>query len=421
PGAARRFIEAGYEPYAQWVGDFFGNTLECLFIDQPYTGFYTWNEHFGGVLNSLMYDDSLPEQFVDERGYDVGRALLALVLDEDAKTPRLRCDFFETYGRLARNRFLTPLADWAHAHDLKFTGHELLSFVGGWGFADGLGGIDARVNFGADTFAVDEFKDISAVDACNYHAQVSARMGDSAARAHGRRGCFVEQYSVPVGRSLPAPAGQWDLTLAEVRNQAIRHTLMGADTFLFHAFYQTNEIGLTVQPLESPRFDFPPGINFEPWFRFHPRFAEELANLNRFLDEVQFQPRAALLYPLRAYWHDGAEGSFNAESGFWNRWLTLNGIQYDVIDERQVRAENLLQAGYRLLILPGASVVQDETFCTAVESFVENGGRLIFSGALPTATQQMGRCAGIAMRVEALLMNQSQVKRYLNPAEAQAD
>ena len=421
PRAARRFIEAGYEPYAQTVGDFFGNTLEYLFIDQPYTGFYTWNEHFSDVLNSLMFDESLLEEFVDEHGYDMGKALLALVLDEDQKSPRLRCDFFETYGRLARSRFLAPLADWAHEHGLKFTGHELLSFVGGWGFADGLQGIDARVNFGADFFSVDEYKDVSAVDACNYHAQVSARMGNSVARAHGRQGCFVEQYSVPVGRNLPAPAGQWDLSLADVRNQAIRHTLMGADTFIFHAFYQTNEIGLAVEPLESPRFDFPPGINFEPWFRFHPRFAEELANLNRLLADVQVQSRTALLYPLRTYWHEGARGAFNPESAFWNRWLTEHGIQYDVIDEGQVQADSLQQAGYRLLILPGVCVVKDEQFYTEVERFVENGGCLIASGPLPAATQQMGRCAGLEMRMATLLASHARTRRYLNGKEAGQD
>ncbi|MCE5207283.1 MAG: hypothetical protein LLG42_03120 [Chloroflexi bacterium] len=390
PDAADRFIEVGYEPYRRAVGDYFGSPLAFLFIDQPYTGFYTWKEHFGNPLNSLMFDESLVQIFREKHGYDLGQALLSLVQEENADTPRLRCDFFETYGDLARSRFLAPLAEWARGHGLKFAGHELLGFVGGWGFADGLQGIDVRVNLGADYFAIDEIKDISSVDACNYHPQISARFGASMARAHGRKGCMVEQYSVPVGRDYPAPAGQWHLTLAELRSQAIRHLLSGASTFLFHAFYQTSGSGYDAEPMRNPRFDFPPGINFEPWFHFHPRFAEELAGLNFFLEEVQPQPCIALLYPLRSFWHDGPSGSFNAESAFWNRWLSEHGFEYDIIDEGQVNAAELAQKGYRLLILPGVSVVRNEQFSCEVERFVENGGWLAASGKLPLATQEKG-------------------------------
>lgn len=412
PETADSFIQAGYEPYRQAVGDYFGDPLTFLFIDQPYAGFYTWNEHFGNPLNSLMFDESLEQAYQDERGEDIGRALLGLVLPEAEDSARLRCNFYETYGELARRRFLKPVSDWAKQNGLLFTGHELLGFVGEWGFADGLPALDSRVNFGADYFAADAYKDISAVDACNYHPQVSARFGASVSRAHGRRGCIIEQYSVPVGRTLPAPAGQWDLTLNALRSQAVRHLLFGASQFLFHAYYQTNDSDSADTPLRSPRFDFPPGINYEPWFRFHPAFAEELARLNVFLSSAEAQTRTALLYPLRTCWHGGPGHPFNAESRFWNRWLSGHGIQYDIIREEQVTGAELYLAGYRLLVLPGVEVVQNAQFAAGLAAFISAGGRIIASGPLPAFTQVADEQPALREQIEVLFQHHPQAVHY---------
>ncbi len=44
------------------------------------------------------------------------------------------------------------------------------------------------------------------------------------------------------------------------------HTLLGARQFLFHAVYLTDGRDPDGDPAPNPRFDFPPGINFEPWW-----------------------------------------------------------------------------------------------------------------------------------------------------------
>lgn len=425
PQTAARFIEAGYEPYRLALEDYFGDPLTFVFFDQPYAGFYTWNEHHGGPLNSLPYHESLEEVFQQARGYDLGLALLALaapqLLADPAQLPRLRCDFYETYGELARLRFLAPLAIWAHEHGLGFSGHELLGFVGAWGFAEGLPSLDSRIPFGADYFGVDSYKSISTVDACNYHPQISARFGASAARANGRRGCLVEQYSVPQGRVLPAPAGQWDLSLDDLRAQALRHALAGAGKLIFHAYCQTNETDEQATPLSSPRFDFPPGINYMPWFRFHPGFAAELARLNVFLSQGQPATRIALLYPLRTFWHGGPGHAFNAESAFWNEWLSEQGLEFTILDERQMDAEALQQSGVRVLVLPGVEVVRDASFAAQLESFVQGGGWLVASGPLPAATQATGQDVSLQARLANLFSQHSRCTAYPDRRAALAD
>ena len=412
PEAANRFIEVGYEPYKRSIGDFFGNPLTFIFFDQPYSGFYSWKEREGNVRNSLMFDETLVSAFREAHQYPLEEALLALVLPDSPQSPRLRCDFFEAYGKLARESFLAPISRWAKQNELEITGHELMSFVGCWGFVGGLPEIDSRCNFGADYFSIDAYKTLSTVDACNYHPQLSARFGASTARAHGRKGCIIEQYTVPIDPEMPAPAGQWGLTLDELRSQAIRHLFFGARQFLFHGFYQTDGADNNFTLMRNPRFDFPPGINFEPWFRFHADFSHEIARLSAFLESGETLANVAVLYPLRTYWDAGPQHPFAIESAFWNRWLSEHGYAFDIVDESQ-----LLDIGdgpgdpagflrnYRILILPGVSVVQNRRFADVLENYLTAGGFVIASGLLPIASHEKGQDAELRDHILSFIAN----------------
>ena len=405
PQAGERFIEVGYEPYKRALGGFFGDPLTFVFWDQPYAGFYNWRERTGNVACSLMFHPRLVDLFEETRGYPLGEALLGLALPDSDRSPRLRCDFFETYGRLARENFLGPIRDWSRENGLETAGHELLGFVGGWAFAGGLTYMDSRVNFGADYFAIDRYKTLSTVDACNYHPQLSARFGASAARSHGRRGCLIEQYTVPRDPDLPSPVGQWGLTLDELRAQAVRHTLLGARQFIFHAVYQTDGRGAGPEPMTNPGLDFPPGINYEPWFPDHASLARELGVLSEFMAGADEWAPVAVLYPLRTFWHSGGGHPFNRESALWNQWLYEHGPGVDIVDENELLADRAAGGRvldrYRVLILPGVSVVKGREFADLIEGFAGAGGWVIATGPLPEACQERGCDPELAGRMRA--------------------
>ena len=282
--------------------------------------------------------------------------------------------------------------------------------MGRWGFAGGLAQFDSRCNLGADHFGIDACKTISTVDACNYHPQVSATFGASCAKARGRRGCLVEQYSVPLDPRLPSPAGQWDLTPAMLRAQVIRHLLFGARQFVFHGFCHTDGSDTDARLLSNPRFDFPPGINFEPWFSFHDAISTETARLSAFMQNGQADVRIAVLYPLRTYWAEGPDHPFAAESAFWHRWLSRQGIAFDIIDECQLPDNGQVSDGdigvlhnYRALILPGAGVVENSGFADLLAAYLQTGGLLLASGPLPAASQQKGADPELKARLAALV------------------
>ncbi|MGO7969303.1 hypothetical protein ACC720_39420, partial [Rhizobium ruizarguesonis] len=48
-------------------------------------------------------------------------------------------------------------------------------------------------------------------------------------------------------------------------------------------------------PFSNPRFDFGPGINFEPWWSYQDLFAEEKARISAFIEGATPRTPVAIL------------------------------------------------------------------------------------------------------------------------------
>ncbi len=405
PEATQKFIQVAYEPFAEKMNDLLGDPLAFAFYDHPHAAFYSWEQLEGNVLNSLMFTEALVEVFESEHNYPMEWALLALIRPLSDLTAKFRCDFFDTYGQMARESFFGPLARWTWAHGMGLAGHELLSYIGQWGFMGGFENADHRTNFGGDYFAVDRYRTISTVDACDNNPQIDAKMGDSVAKAHGRRGCMIEQYYGSKTEGVPYPAGQWELTLDDYRTQAIRHYLLGARQFIYHGFYLSEGCADDFSMFTNPRFDFAPGVNLEPWFPFHAGFSAEMARLVTFMFSGDVPASMGLLYPLRTYWAEGPEHAFVTESAFWNQLLVESGINFDILDEQQLVKAQIVDGGfeteyrkYTALILPGVSTLQSNHTYEKILALVQKKGLLIASGQVPSATQESGYASDLENR-----------------------
>jgi hypothetical protein len=394
PEAARRFIEVGYLPFWQAFGEHFGKTVKYFFFDQPHATFHDWPQRHGNLRSSLPYDPRLATQFTARTGRSFTRALLALLTDIGPETASLRCDFYQTFSELTLASYLGPIADWCREHGVALSGHEVLGHVGSWHPSRAFSSWDLRVNFGLDYFGLDAYRDITGVDAQDCVPQLSAKMGDSVARSNGRSGCIVEQYMGRGAGEGATWAGHWGLTLEELRAQAIRLHLSGARQFLFHGFYQTDGTGQNCALFTNPRFDFPPGINFEPWWPFHRPFADEAARLSAFLDQAEPACDVAVFYPLRTCWAEGPAHSYGDHLEFWASYLAETGFGYHLVDERDLlRAETgkgKLKIGgreYPCLVLPSVTALRSMDTMAAIGDFAACGGLLVSSGDTPVHLQ----------------------------------
>ena len=400
PETASRFIEVGYEPYWKALAPYFGNTVKYFFFDQPHASFYQWRQHHGNLANSLPYSRDLAMHRALSAGGNLSRVLLALVMDVGTDTEVVRVNFYEAFADLATRTFLGPLKTWTAEHDVWLTGHEVLGHVGGWHPAGSFANWDLRSNFGMDYFAVDSYRDRTAVDAQGLQPQLSAKLGDSVARSHERAGCTVEQYFVDSDGPNPY-IGKWGLSLEQLRAQALRLHLSGAKQFLMHAVFQTDGHAHDEPSLSNPRFDFAPGINFEPWWPMFPYFARESARLSAFIDAASPACEVAVLYPIRTAWAHGPQHSYGNPVAFWAEALAVHGYGYHFIDESDLIAARIdngsLTIGklcYRVLILPSVTMLQGPASLAAIERFLTNGGTVIASGETPRQFQHQAGSSG---------------------------
>ncbi|MFT8479180.1 hypothetical protein [Gluconobacter oxydans] len=388
PEAAERFTDRVYAP----LRDAFPKA-EVFFFDHPYAGFYTWNGQNSGpevdaIRNSLFWDDSLLHAGINCAD------LLDAVYGTDPQAASRRADVFEIYSRQMHQAFFGTLRRWCDAHDIGLTGHELLPHVGGWNLLGGLGSIDARVAPGVDYFEIDSFRTQTVTDAADYRPQLSAILGDSLARAHGRTRCTVEQYSTGREAGRPSLYGQWDLSLSRLRAQMIRHILQGARRVLLHALFLPDAIHPNPSHQSDPRFDFAPGFNLQPWWDDAPDLLEEVARLSAFLEDGTPIRSVALFYPMEDLREGNNIPDCAAHFGLWAEALMDAGVEYTVIDERQIRKEtvcngwlHLVSGQFDTLILPAVTVVRDPQTLSILQEFSCTGGRLLRSGAAVTTSR----------------------------------
>ncbi|QTI87422.1 hypothetical protein [Streptomyces sp. AgN23] len=396
PVAVDRFIEAGYQPFADALGDFFGSTVAYMFFDQPHAVYYDWAERTGDLRSAMPFHESLAVSIRERWGGRTPQVLAAVLDGVDPERLSLRAQFYEHFSGYAMETFLGKLRAWSHAHGLRQSGHEVLGHVGGWALDTAFANWDLRVNFGLDHFGVDGYRDLTAVDAQDALVQLSPVLGDSVARHHGRGGTMVEQYFVTPPEGGTPWSGHWGLTLQELRTTAINHHLQGMRQMIFHGFYQTHGHGDDHESLRNPRFDFPPGINFEPWFTdHHPRFALESARLSEFLEPVSPQHDVAVLYPLRTVWTAGQLGEQASAMGEWARALTEARVGFHLVDERDLDTAAVEEGAvcfgdrrYRVLVLPAVTTLRSAASLRRLRRLAESGVRVLAGGATPTVYQE---------------------------------
>jgi hypothetical protein len=387
PAAVRRFVEAGYQPIADALGDHVGTTVQYVFFDQPHPNFFWWAQHRGQLGHAMPISAAFVDHLRERWGARLGEALLRLLHGTSSETRAVRCDFYEDYGAWARESFLGTVRSWTREHGLSLSGHEVLPHVGGWALNAAFQSWDLRVNFGLDFFAVDSYRDLTGCDAQDAVPQLAPKLADAVARANGRRGAMLEQYYADAVAGTGFYTGHWGLTPGEFRSQTVRHHLSGMRQQILHGFYLTDGHDGDPTMFANPRFDFPPGFNFEPWFaRYHADIALETGRLSQFLDDLDQDRRVALLYPTRTIWADGQNGAHAPEFGRWAQTLTEANVAYDILDEAMLD-DGSGSLSYDAVILAGVTTLASRRTLDTFGALLELGAELLVSGATPTAYQ----------------------------------
>jgi hypothetical protein len=386
PEAAERFIEVGLDPLVEALGDLVPDPVGFVFYDQPAAGFYKWDQISGSLGNSLLFAATLPDAVAARSGVPFAKALLALLRDVGPETLRMRAQFYAAYSALMNDAFSGTLRRWAEGKGIALTGHEILPHISSWSLNGGFTSIDPRVALAVDFFGIDAYRHETAVDSNNFVAQLAPKIGDSVARSNGRSRCVVETYA-SAERTPMRAAGQWELTLETMRAQAIRLYCLGTRQFLWHGVYQTDGHDDDPTPFVNPRFDFAPGINFEPWWSYHDLFAQETARISAFIEPAKPRTPVAILYPLHTAFAEGPRHSHATHIGAWCEGLLAAGCDFMLVSEAEL-ADATIEHGrlfasglvFDAVVLPSVTVVEAAKALRTLDAFKAAGGVVWASG-----------------------------------------
>ena len=386
PEAAERFIQVGLDPLADMLDGFLPDPVGFVFYDQPAAGFYRWDQISGKLGNSLLFAPSLRQAVAERIDLPFAEALLALVRDTARETLRIRAKFYAAYSALMNEAFFGTLRRWSETKGIALTGHEILPHVSSFALNGGFTSIDPRVAPAVDFFGIDAYRHETAVDSNNFAAQLAPKLGDSVARSNGRSRCMVETYA-SAERTTMRAAGQWELTLETARAQAIRLHCLGMRQFIWHGVYQTDGRDDDPTPFVNPRFDFAPGINFEPWWAYHDLFSDETARISAFIEPAKPRTPVAILYPLYTAFAEGPRHSHAAHLGAWCERLLAQGCDFMIVSEAdliaaEIRDGRLLSSGlvFDAVVLPSVTVLETVDTLRKLDAFKAAGGAVWSSG-----------------------------------------
>lgn len=176
-----------------------------------------------------------------------------------------------------------------------------------------------------------------------------------------------------------------------MRAQAIRLYCLGARQFLWHGVYQTDGSDADATPFVNPRFDFGPGINFEPWWSYHHLFAEETARVSAFIEPAMPHAPVAVLYPLHTAWAEGPRHAHADHIGAWCEHLLALGYDFLLVSEddiAQAQIDNgrlLTRSGmsFDAVVLPSVTVLTSSATLDKLAGLRASGGAVWCSGAMP--------------------------------------
>ena len=385
------FIEKTHERFFEVVGDEFGKTVPSIFTDEPQmmreqeVGIPTVDKD---VIKPWCYD--FAAGFKRTYGYDILDKLPEIFYDLKDGYSRARYHYREYKTTRFVNSYWKNIGKWCDDHGILLTGHNMAE--------DTLA--DQTCSVG-DTMRAYRYAGMPGIDTLtDGHQFVTAKQASSIARQTGKGGVLSELYGVT----------SWDYDFRDHKHHGDWQTALGVTMRVPH-------LSLVSLGGEAKR-DYPASISFQsPWYQRYGVIEDHFARLATVLTRGKPVVRVAMLHPIESFWMIyGAQATSGARFVDYDekflsltRWLLTGGVDFDYINEGDmalgdVSATDKLRVGqmtYDTLLLPSCITLRESTLAL-VREFVENGGRVLVVGEMPTHVDALpdGRPADLLSRCE---------------------
>jgi len=391
PESTATFLELGYQPYADVIGELPGR-LVGFYSDEPAMHYF----------RSAADDPIVPwtkdmfGRFRERNGYDLRPRLVDLFFDIRPEAAKVRHDFYATLTAFYSSAYYAQIREWCREKDVVFTAHLLYEE---W--------LRRMVRVEGNLFHHYRNMDVVAVDhlypvigtreAPDQH--VAIKVASSAAHQVGSERLICESFG---GIFM-------DATMQRMKWIADWEFVLGVNVLNPHGFHYTLE--------GARKRDWPPSMFYQyPWWRYYAGFSEYMSRLSEMLTGGHHVAKVAVVWPIDAMFaaYLPQERTLDAdlvETGL-NRLTDLLlrlHHDFDYVDEEALAAADVsggvVRIGdetYELVIVPPMTHSRLDTI-DALERFVAGGGRALGVIRAPRSAIAGDGLVDVAERVDALL------------------
>jgi hypothetical protein len=356
PLSGKKVVEKFFQPFEDHCPGEAGQGLNFFFSDEL---------NFG--ISGLLWNTRFASEFRKRKGYDIVPELAALFTDIGPRTPKIRIDFNDVLVALSEESFFIPLYNWHTDRGMLF------------GCDHGGRGLDVT-EFG-DYFRTQRWMSGPGCDQPVLDRNISKnKVASSISHLYERPRTWLEGFH----------SSGWGSSSAQVADATFANFAMGHNLLSLHGLYYSTHGGWWEWA--------PPDNHFrQPYWENMGDFLKCSERLSYLLSQGHHHCDVAILYPVTAM-EAGIQGKESVAVAFdaGNRLYTT-GIDFDYIDfesltRAKIKGRELQVSGesYKILILPAMQAMRFSTLEKARE-FFQAGGIVIAIGALPEASERIGR------------------------------
>lgn len=386
PQAVAHFVEMTHQQYYNHFKEYFGNTIDGTFHDEP-TMYRAQGRMWTGGFN---------EKFKAKYGFDPAPYYPALWYDIGPETEAARNYLFGFRTELYATAFPKVIQEWCAKHGIAATGHQDQEEVVN------------PVSVAGDLMKCFKYQDIPGVDKIggDRPAERFYKVISSAAYNWDKALVMSETYGA-----------MGDISWDTIYHVAMEQYTKGINQLIPHAVWY-----------DDGKVTFKPELSWR-----HSKYADGLPTYNRYMSRLNLMLQnhgrhvadIAVLYPiatLQAGHHlDGELGYYKggvaiAEADYVDvgeLLATQVGRDYtflhpEVLDEKcEIEGDTLRLSNrvnhecYKVMIVPGHKTINWSNL-KKIKAFYDNGGKVIATGTLPSKSAEFGHDGDVVETIEAM-------------------
>ena len=368
--AVSKFIESTYEVYYRELGEYFGNTVEAIFTDEPQSMrcIYANRSELSDFTGAqITWTDDFAKTYALEYGEDIVE-LLPEIIWEPKYLSRVRYRFHEHCAKRFKNAYSAQIGAWCKDHGISFTGHFILEET-----------MESQTSCTKDVMRCYADEQILGIDILQGKYELATALQcRSVANQMGGVRMMSELYGV----------NNWDTPFREFFHQGNWQAAMGVNIRVPHLSW--------VSMLGEGKRDYPATFSYQsPWYLDAKKLEDHFSRIHTVLDQARPNVHVGVIHPIESYWM--FSGPKDKTAGICTErdrqfaslfeWLSFGGIDFDLINEALLPSQITADGGvgsmrYDAVLIPDCITLRSTTL-DALRLMKKSGIRVIFAGGVP--------------------------------------